>query len=151
MTSNEARANLIHDLADIIRQLIWQGHKQSTTTLDRLDITLPQAVVLVGLEARHGRSTMSELVRITQQSPGTLTGIVDRLISAGLVERAGDPNDRRIVYVVLTELGEQKIAAIHAQREDDIRHMTADFSDDELVLFKSLMVRLLARLETAIE
>ena len=111
---------------------------------------MPQAMVLLGLETNGGQCTMSELVQATQQSPGTLTGIVDRLIAARFVERDRDAADRRVVWVRLTDAGQAKITRINAERETDITQMTETFNDIEIAQFTALMGRLLHAVEAKI-
>jgi MarR family transcriptional regulator, organic hydroperoxide resistance regulator len=149
MNTHHSRETNIHELATIIRALIWQGHKQSVVTMEELGLTLPQAIILLALDANGGRSIMSDLASLTQQSAGTLTGIVDRLITAGLVERERDEEDRRVVWVRLTETGRAKIVEINAQREADVTLMTATFDDAEIVQFTGLMRRLLGSVEAS--
>lgn len=150
MSHSLNRATQLHELASIIRLLFWQGHRQGAETMERIGMTMPQAMVLFGLDASGGQRTMTELVHITQQSAGTLTGIVDRLIAAGLVERRRDDADRRVVWVRITAVGHAKMTEIDDQREADIARMTADFADAELALFTGLMGRLLAGVEAVL-
>lgn len=49
--------------------------------------------------------TPGRLVAETLVSSGTMTNRLDRLAAAGLVARAADPGDRRVVRVRLTPLG----------------------------------------------
>ena len=144
------RTDHLHELANIIRLLFWHGQKQAGHTLERLGMTTPQAMVLLGLETNGGQCTMSELVQVTQQSPGTLTGIVDRLIAARFVERDRDAEDRRVVWVRLTDAGQAKITTINAEREADITQMTTTFDDAEIAQFTGLMGRLLQAVEAKI-
>ena len=144
------RASQLHELASIIRVLFWQGHRQTAEAMERIGMTSPQAMLLFGLDANGGQSTMTELVRFTQQSAGTLTGIVDRLIAAGLVERSRDDADRRVVWVRITDAGHAKMIEINDQREADIARMTVDFNDAELAQFTELMGRLLLGVEAVL-
>ncbi len=148
--TQDSRAEHLHELANIIRLLFWQGHRQGADTMERLEMTMPQAMVLLGLETNGGQCTMSELVQATQQSPGTLTGIVDRLIAARYVERDRDAADRRVVWVRLTDTGQAKITTINAERERDITQMTETFNDAEIAQFTVLMGRLLQAVEAKI-
>lgn len=148
--TQDTRAEHLHELANIIRLLFWQGHRQGADTMERLGMTMPQAMVLLGLETNGGQCTMSELVQATQQSPGTLTGIVDRLIAARFVERDRDAADRRVVWVRLTDAGQAKITRINAERETDITQMTETFNDIEIAQFTALMGRLLHAVEAKI-
>jgi len=52
-----------------------------------------------------GPLTITELAAAEQVRPPTMTRIVSALEGAGLVERQGDPTDRRVVRVRATERG----------------------------------------------
>src|SRR5438094_6507570 len=96
------RSELLQALTATFRALMWQGNKQGAAIMERIGLTLPQAVVMWTLGAYGGRATMSDLAHLTYQSGATVTGIVDRLADAGLVERERDRVDRRVVYVRTT-------------------------------------------------
>ena len=61
-----------------------------------LGITAPQRLVLRILRDRPGLSA-TELARILHLHPSTLTGILQRLVNKGLLQRTRDPHDRRRV------------------------------------------------------
>lgn len=68
-------------------------------------LTLPQFDVLAQLCRREAGMTPRELTHALLVSPGNVTGIVDRLVQQGLVERLPVPEDRRAVRVRLTPRG----------------------------------------------
>lgn len=68
-------------------------------------LTPSQFDVLVTLGDTHGM-TCSELSAHTLVTKGTLTGVLDRLVSKGLVRRETIRGDRRSTRVVLTAKGE---------------------------------------------
>ena len=70
----------------------------------KLNITPVQALVL-GFLRDEDRITSSELGKRTELDSATLTGIIDRLEAAELIERRGNPADRRSIQVYLTERG----------------------------------------------
>jgi DNA-binding MarR family transcriptional regulator len=72
--------------------------------------------------APGGRLTMSDLGRAVVISKSGLTGLVDRMQRAGLVERSGDPDDRRVVHVTLTPAG----ADAYRRARDDHRRAVTD-------------------------
>lgn len=59
---------------------------------------------------RFGPCTMSELADYSVVDRTTLTRTVDQLVSEGLVERKGAPNDRRRVLLTMTEKGHDAAA-----------------------------------------
>lgn len=68
----------------------------------RLDLTLPQAMLLYGLDRP---TSMREVADRRHCDASNLTGIVDRLEARGLVVRRTPAGDRRVKELVLTEEG----------------------------------------------
>ena len=68
--------------------------------------------------------TMSELAALVLMNPPTLTKLVDRMVSNGLVHRQIARHDQRQVNLVLTDLGRKRMAQIR----DQVR-----FEDDQIL------------------
>ncbi len=64
--------------------------------------------------ARHGRATMSELAEATLVSGATVTRLVDKLASLGLLYRTSGTIDRRLVHVHLATRGARRHAELAA-------------------------------------
>lgn len=141
------RAELLQMLSSTFRALMWQGHKQTTGFMERIGLTLPQAAVMWTLGVYGGITTMSDLAQMTHQSGATVTGIVDRLTNAGLVERVRDRGDRRVVYVQVTEAGTTKLEEIEAERQKQTEQMTKQLTDEELEQLNSLLSKLIVAFE----
>lgn len=62
-------------------------------------------VLIEVVEAPDERIKMTDLARLTLRSKSGATRLVDRLEEAGLVQRGTSPEDRRAVYVTLTDSG----------------------------------------------
>jgi DNA-binding MarR family transcriptional regulator len=75
------------------RELAANGH----------DLTLSQYITLKKLH--YGTASASELAQAAELNPGAMTRLLDRLESAGLVQRAAHPSDRRALCIVLTARG----------------------------------------------
>lgn len=140
MNDYELRERSIGAIDDVIRQITWQSHKQLLQTLGRPEIalTMPQMVTLFAIRGA-GTCRMSELAEITQQSAGTLTGIVDRLIEDNLVARVRDVDDRRVVQVTLTPQGEERLARVEQARREDMERMLQQFSQPQLTELDCLL------------
>ena len=78
-----------------------------------LNITPAQALAL-GFLHEEDRIPASELGKKTELDSATMTGILDRLEAAGLIERRGNPGDRRSILIHLTERG--KVLGAEAAR-----------------------------------
>jgi DNA-binding MarR family transcriptional regulator len=81
------------------------------------EVSQPEALVVMHLNAR-GTSTINEVHRAFLHRRSTLTSVLDRLESRGLVRRGLAPNDRRSVLLALTPRGTRAAGAIaHAFEE----------------------------------
>ncbi|WP_432460617.1 MarR family winged helix-turn-helix transcriptional regulator [Agarivorans sp. QJM3NY_25] len=77
----------------------------------------------------HGAMRMKELAEKLAITTGTLTVQVDKLVTAGLIERRAQQDDRRAIVVALSEQGLQ-VHQYHNQRHlelvtDLTRHIDA--------------------------
>ncbi|MGD8326802.1 MAG: MarR family transcriptional regulator [Sphingomonadales bacterium] len=73
-------------------------------------LTAPQILVLQSVR-RHGKAKPSIIAKDILLSQATVTSILDRLEKAKLITRERSTDDRRIVEVLLTESGAQKLLA----------------------------------------
>lgn len=94
-------------VAILIASLNRQLQKEMEQRLHPLRIPMEQIrVVEVLATLPNGEGIeMTALARLAVIDPSTLTKVIDRMISEGLVYRAADPNDRRRVRVLLTQEG----------------------------------------------
>ena len=81
------------------------------------DTTLPRFDVMAALYRAPEGMLMSGLSRFLLVSNGNVTGIVDRLVSEGLVTRARRNGDRRTSMVRLTEAGVAQFRAMASAHE----------------------------------
>lgn len=93
--------------------------------------TLPRFDVMAALYRVPEGMLMSDLSRFLLVSNGNVTGIVDRLVSEGLVARARRNGDRRTSMVRLTEEGSKAFAVIAAAHESWIGELLGNVSEDE--------------------
>ncbi|MBZ9659971.1 MarR family transcriptional regulator [Mesorhizobium sp. ESP-6-4] len=95
------------------------------------DTTLPRFDVMAALYRSPEGMLMSDLSRFLLVSNGNVTGIVDRLVSEGLVMRARRNGDRRTSMVRLTEEGSKSFATIAAAHENWVGELLGNVSEDE--------------------
>lgn len=89
-----------------------------------------------------GPRRMSDLAECAQISQTSLTGIVDRLVERGLVERIRSDEDRRVVEVALTEDGRAEKLASHANMLRRIDDVLSPLSSEERREFARLVSRI---------
>lgn len=86
-------------------------------TLATAGITAAQAGALFAIEQSPGTSQRS-LADTLRQRESAVTGMVNRLSKAGLVERRRDGSDQRARQLWLTPAGEQALTTIRADVEE---------------------------------
>ena len=72
--------------------------------LEPLGLTHPQYLVMLALW-QHGSLSVKDLSGLLQLDPGTLSPLLKRLESAGLLLRERDPEDQRNLALALTDKG----------------------------------------------
>lgn len=77
--------------------------------LSSQNLTHTQFFVLIAIHSQ-GQSTMQKMADKMGVSMPTISGIIDRLVTAQYVARQENPQDRRQVLVVLTKEGKALIA-----------------------------------------
>ena len=93
-------------------------------------ISLGQYTLLAVMD-ELGESTMGTLAKEMGLSLGGLTGLIDRVIDMGFVERFRIPQDRRIVKVKLTQKGSETLRAILEVEEDFATRVLGSVTSEE--------------------
>jgi len=96
-----------------------------------IPVTMSQAKLLYLLGA-SGDLHMSELVTRLGVSLSTVSGLVDRIVEAGLARRHDDPVDRRQVVVGLTPAGADFIDRFRELNAHEMRALMTHLDDAEL-------------------
>ena len=90
--------------------------------------------------------TMSELGIELEMPLSSTTRVVDWLVRANIIERAGDPDDRRIVRVRLTETGWQIYHAGMDFNKKQVMNLLAIFTPEEQEQLLQLINKLINRI-----
>ncbi len=93
--------NLLRPLVEAYRAIFEVGDRH----IRSMGLTPPQFDVIAELGGTKGLNCV-ELSQSTLLAKASLTGIIDRLESKGLVERQPVPDDRRATHIRLTKKGE---------------------------------------------
>lgn len=86
------------------------------------DITDDQFYILRHIH-HSGKTTSTDLAEIFEVKKSAITAIITRLVDKGLIERTRDMEDRRIVYLTLSESG----LDLFAKTEEKINRLVAMF------------------------
>ncbi len=108
-------------------------------------VTWHQVGALEQLRAAMSTSagaTMNEIARMQQCALSSASALVDRMIRLGFAERRSDPEDRRIIHIVPTPLGEQMLDRFDEARKAVAVEALASLSDDDLETLVALMAKI---------
>ena len=87
-------------------------------------LTLPQFRMLVVLESRGGMN-ISRLGEHLDVIPSTAMRMVDRLATAGMLDRTANPNNRREILISLTDKGRSTVRLATERRRAEIAGIVA--------------------------
>ena len=125
-TTDKITQRLIVDLEVILRLLRPSVHDDWFT----VELTMPQLRALFALR-RHGDSRMGVVANQLGTSLSTATGVIDRMVERGLVERWQDPADRRSNVCRLTPEGVDLAERLLTLRRREWGERLNGLSDEE--------------------
>ncbi len=91
--------------------------------------------------------TPNQLLDALMLTSGAMTNRIDRLEHKGLVVRSPDPNDRRGVYVSLTETGLDLIDKAVTDHTDNLHQLLSGLTASEQADLAGLLKKLLGHVE----
>ena len=103
-----------YEVAAAFRAELRRFLRRSEDISRKNGITPRQHLLLLQIAGASGAvTTVSDLVNTLSLTQSAVTELVQRAEAAGLVERAPSHEDGRVVHLSLTQLGEEKLAAVH--------------------------------------
>lgn len=109
---------------------------------DRFDITLPRFDLLAQLDREPEGLALGEISRRLMVSNGNVTGLIERLVAEGLIDRRSAPGDRRIQIVRLTRAGKAAFDAMTPVHREWITSVMSGLDRHELATLLDLLGRL---------
>lgn len=107
----------------------------------RFDVTLPRFDLMAQLDKAPEGMTLSDVSKRMMVSNGNVTGLVERLVESGHLDRRTSETDRRVQVIRLTKLGRAEFRRMAAEHEIWIADLFADLTPKDV---RELM-RLLAK------
>ncbi len=95
---------------------------------ERFDVTLPRFDLMAQLEKAPGGMTLSDVSKRMMVSNGNVTGLVERLVESGHIDRRTSDIDRRVQVIRLTRLGRAEFGKMAAEHEGWIASIFGDLS-----------------------
>jgi MarR family transcriptional regulator for hemolysin len=124
-------------LNDLSRHIRYAFDARART----LGVTRPQYRLLLTI-ARQPGQTQSELADVLDVERITLGRMIDRMATAGLLQRRADPNDRRVWRMHMLPLADTLIAQLRAIGEEVTTEAFSHLEPDERDTLHNLLLKL---------
>jgi DNA-binding MarR family transcriptional regulator len=106
---------------------------------EEFGVTLPRFDLMAQLDRAGAGMTLGQLSQRMMVSNGNVTGLVERLVAQGLIDRRSSPNDRRSQIVSLTAEGRRIFRAMARANADWVGEIFADLSPADVEALMSLL------------
>ncbi len=136
MTADEEREAALEELERLLMEAgrLFASHRPDSLT--------PTQFMVLRWLAERGPMHMGELAQALDISLAGATGLVDRMVAAGLLQRERSETDRRLVVVSSTAAGDKALAALRRSRFQTFRAVTRELSLDDLAQFARILRRI---------
>jgi len=130
--SNEATVVNTVELANALRPVLLKINRELRRELHSIGVSAGQVSLLVQIRSNPGIG-VSELAERERMSAPGMSGHVERLVKAGLVERTRDEaGDRRRVGLTVAGEGHNVLRSVRSRRTAWLASRLGDLEPDEL-------------------
>ena len=133
-------------IVEAVITLQAEGRRQAREQGARVGLS-PTQLNVIKLLDEIGELSLSDLSKRIRAQNSTVTGIVDRLVEADLVERRQSEKDRRVWQIRLTDKGRKLSKQVRVAPWDWLRQALAALDASE----KKQLVAILSKLATHVE
>lgn len=138
MTFQDERDDVVKHLFASWEEVVFGVISYHSRSLKMEHLKLPGFFVMNYLY-RKGPQNLSKLASVTGVSRPTITGIVDKLETHGLVRRIRDTEDRRNIAVELTKTAHSKVKRVYMDSGAIKEELAKRLNDNELRDFVKYM------------
>ena len=111
--------------------------------LSALEISSAQFIVIAALALADSAKSASDLCKGISYDAGAMTRMIDRLETKGLIRRSRRQDDRRVVYVELTEEGQRAFPRMRVVSMAVLNRFLRGFTQAEARQLESYLTRML--------
>jgi DNA-binding MarR family transcriptional regulator len=134
----QSKKELMDELAMAFRQAQNRTQVFDELIAERLGINTTDLLCLDLIE-QNKRLTAGRLAELAGLTSGAVTGVLDRLERLGYARRMRDEQDRRRVFVELTDDAVEKTHAIYGPFKEEWDRLLSRYTVDELRLFVEML------------
>ena len=133
--------NLDEHPAHLVRRLHQRATQQFQKVMEGDNISPTQFAALATI-LKNGAISQNHLGRLTSMDPSTISVVVRKLLSEGLVKRVKSESDQRLTILTLSDLG-QSYTLDRLKKSIEVgKRLLAPLQPAEQALFLSMLTRL---------
>ena len=138
-----------YDSLSKIGKIREKANKFIITRLEEEGITgiVPSHGDIMAVLFKYEKCTMKEIGEKINRTKATITVLVDKLISLGLIKKEKSTEDNRISYISLTEKGEEFRPVFETISKEINKILYKDFSKEESEILETLLEKMLNNLK----
>jgi len=134
-------AEFAERLGTLMPEVMRGFTKRETSNLMKSKITLAQYFVLDHL-LKAGERKMKDIAGFLGVSTAAATGIVDRIVKYGYIQRVFDPADRRIIRIKLTAKGADVVKEINTNKKKRVMEVFGKLAEAERQQYLTILTRI---------
>ncbi|GKS14283.1 MarR family transcriptional regulator [Paenibacillus chitinolyticus] len=127
------------------RQLLRKMSNEWTKYVDR-SFSKSQFLILETL-VKEGPQKVSSLAEALFITAGAITGMSDKLIAGGYAERIRTEEDRRVVFLAVTEKGREMVKVMSEYRLGIIKRMMQGLTDEDMTNMSRIFAHMIDNLD----
>ena len=116
---------------------------EADAELSALEISSAQFIVIAALALAESAKSASDLCKGISYDAGAMTRMIDRLEGKGLIRRNRRQEDRRVVYLELTEEGSRAYPRMREVSMGVVNRFLRGFSQPEVRQLEGYLTRML--------
>src|SRR5919197_1374510 len=106
----------VAELDKLFEETVRVGHDFFATQLEDFDLTVLQYGALAAIDRLGPDVAVGEVGDAIGAPPSSMTGLTNRLVNDGLIERYPPPQNRRTVVLRTTPAGHDLVRAVDARK-----------------------------------
>ncbi len=118
-------------IASLIKEVYLKLNNNIAKEFRDTGLTAPQ-LMLIRIMAKNGKLKVTDIGTMMNLTKGTVSGIIDRLESQDILLRERSSEDKRIVYVELSEKGKNLTKTMKGTMNDYFSSLFADCSEEQM-------------------
>lgn len=128
-------------LSELMPEVMRGFTRRETSNLIKSRITIAQFFVLNYL-LKQQETMMKDVARFLNVTTAAATGIVDRLVNYGYLQRVFDAADRRIIRIKLTARGADLVKKVNLEKKKRVMEVFGKLDDAERQQYLTILSRI---------